>query len=112
MRYRSSIDPAKLVQAAQKELASDDPPVFLAFLLALGAGLRRIEIDRLEWAAFRFEANLIRIEPTRYFDVKTEHSIGDVAIDHELMSVFRGYAASAHESGFVIEAGNFDRSEL
>jgi integrase len=102
MRYRSSIDPAKLTRSAREELASEDPPVFLAFLLALGAGLRRMEIDRLEWAAFQWEQGVIRIEPTRYFDVKTEHSIGDVHIDPELMTVFRGYAARAG-SIFVIE---------
>jgi integrase len=101
-RYRSSIDPAKLTRVAQKELSEDDPPVFLAFLLALGAGLRRIEIDRLEWSAFHWDHNVIRIEPTRYFEPKTEHSIGDVQIDPELMSVFRGYTASA-SSNFVID---------
>ena len=95
MRYRSSIDAGALTQAATDELSETDPPVFLAFLLALGAGLRRIEIDRLEWAAFRWEEGVIRIEPTRYFDVKTEHSIGDVPVDPELMAVFRGYAARA-----------------
>jgi integrase len=71
----------------------------------LGAGLRRIEIDRLEWAAFRWNHNVMRIEPTQYFDVKTEHSIGDVSVDPELMSVFRGYAARA-TSNFVIETSN------
>jgi integrase len=103
-RYRSSIDPGELTRAAQQELSETDPPVFLAFLLALGAGLRRIEIDRLEWSAFRWEQNVIRIEPTRYFDVKSEHSIGDVLVDPELMAIFRGYGALAR-SGFVIEVG-------
>jgi integrase len=103
-RYRSNIDPAKLTRAAQQELSETDPPVFLAFLLALGAGLRRIEIDRLEWAAFRWNDNVIRIEATRYFEPKTEHSSGDVQIDPELMAIFRGYGALAR-SGFVIEAG-------
>jgi integrase len=106
-RYRSSIDPAKLTKAAQEELSSDDPPVFLVFLLALGAGLRRIEIDRLQWAAFRWHDNVIRIEPTRYFEPKTEHSIGDVQIDPELMRVFHGYAALAG-SNFVIEGPEAD----
>jgi integrase len=103
-RYRSTIDPDKLVQAAQAELAEQDPSAFLAFLLALGAGLRRIEIDRLEWPAFRWNDNVIRVEPTRYFDTKTEHSIGDVQVDPELMAVFRGFAARARNS-FVIEDG-------
>jgi integrase len=101
-RYRSSIDPAKLTRAAQQELSEDDPPAYLAFLLALGAGLRRGEIDRLEWSAFQWNHHTIRIEPTRHFDVKTEHSIGDVPVDPELMAVFRGYAAVAG-SNFVIE---------
>jgi integrase len=105
MRYRSSIDPAELTRTAQKELALKDSPVFLAFLLALGAGLRRIEIDRLEWSAFQWNHSVIRIERTQYFDVKTEHSLGDVSVDPQLMSVFRGYAARAG-SNFVIETEN------
>jgi integrase len=104
-RYRSSINPAGLTRAAQQELAQSDPPVFLAFLLALGAGLRRGEIDRLEWSAFQWDHSVIRIEPTRYFEPKTEHSIGDVQVDHELMSVFRGYYAGSARSSFVIENG-------
>lgn len=109
MRYRSTIDAGKLTRTAQKELALKDPPAFLAFLLALGAGLRRIEIDRLEWAAFRFSENVIRIEPTIHFEVKTEHSIGDVKVDAELMALFRGYAARAL-SNFVIETPNLPRT--
>jgi integrase len=106
-RYRSSIDVAKLTDAAMLELAEQDPPVYLAFLLALGAGLRRGEIDRLEWSAFRWNDNAIRIEATRYFEPKTEHSNGDVQIDPELMSMFRGYAARAGSS-FVIEGPEGD----
>ena len=105
-RYRSSIDAGELTRAALAELAEEDPPVLLAFLLALGAGLRRIEIDRLEWAAFRWQENVIRIEPTRYFEPKTEHSIGDVPVDAELMALFRGYAERGPESNFVIESGH------
>jgi integrase len=108
MRYRSTIDAAALTNKARLELAQDDPAAFLAFLLALGAGLRRIEIDRLEWNAFRWSENFIRIEPTEHFDVKTEHSIGDVPIDRELMAIFRGFYAQS-SSNFVIETDNFPR---
>jgi integrase len=48
---------------------------------------------------------VIRVEPTQYLDVKTEHSIGDIMVDPELMSIFRGYAALA-TSNFVIETPN------
>jgi len=108
MRYRSTINVKELTAAAHKELAQNDAPAFLAFLLALGAGLRRIEIDRLEWSAFRWDDNVIRIEPTQHFDVKTEHSIGDVPVDVELMEIMRGYHAKARSS-FVIESRNLPR---
>lgn len=108
MRYRSTINVEKLTRAAHEELAENDAPAFLAFVLALGAGLRRIEIDRLEWSAFRWSENVIRIEPTEHFDVKTEHSIGDVSVDKELMSMMRGYAARAR-SNFVIDSPNLPR---
>jgi integrase len=101
-RYRSSIDAAALTIAAQRELAEEDEPVYLAFLLALGAGLRRGEIDRLQWGAFRWDHHAIRIEPTAHFEPKTEHSIADVAVDSELMNVFKAYTAQAAFS-FVIE---------
>ena len=78
-------------------------------MLALGAGLRRIEIDRLEWSAFRWSENIVRVEPTRHLAVKTEHSIGDVPVDHETMEIMRGFAAKAH-STFVIDAPNLPRA--
>jgi len=108
MRYRSTINVEELTKAAHEELAQADAPAFLVFLLALGAGLRRIEIDRLEWSAFRWNENVIRIEPTEHFDVKTEHSIGDVSIDAELMTIMRGFHAKARSS-FVIESANLPR---
>jgi hypothetical protein len=58
MRYRSTIETEALTKKARKELAKDDPDAFLAFLLALGVGLRRIEIDRLGWDAFRWNKNI------------------------------------------------------
>jgi integrase len=108
MRYRSTINVEELTKAAHEELAQSDPPAFLAFVLALGAGLRRMEIDRLEWNAFRWNENVIRIEPTQHLVVKTEHSIGDVPVDGELMEIMRGYHAKARSS-FVIESDNLPR---
>ncbi len=80
MRYRSSIDIERLVHDAQAELAQTDEPAFLAFMLALTCGLRKLEIDRLQWSAFHWSENFIRIQATKYFDPKTEHSIGDVPV--------------------------------
>ena len=54
-----------------------------------------MEIDRLEWPAFHWNNQVIKIRRTKYFEPKTETSIRDVLVDPEVMSVFRGYAARA-----------------
>lgn len=100
MRYQSGFDIEKLIQQAQEELPVEQ---FKIFLLASMAGLRRNEIDKLPWPAFRWEAGLIRIEATEHFSPKSEDSIGDVEVDAELLAVFRGYHARA-TGEFVIES--------
>jgi len=92
-----------LIEAAKKELAQPAPEQFKVFLLAVMAGLRRREIDTLEWSAFRWERGTIRIEPTKWFHPKSEDSIGDMEIDPELIEVFREYHAKA-KGCFVIES--------
>ena len=103
MRYQGSFDVFGLIEAAKKELARPAPEQFKVFLLAVMAGLRRREIDTLEWSAFRWERGSIRVEPTKWFHSKSEDSIGDVEIDPELLEVFRDYHAKA-KGCFVIES--------
>ena len=57
------------------------------FLLATMAGLRRNEIDKLPWSAFRWNEGVVRIETTEHFTPKTSDSGGDVPIDKELAGV-------------------------
>jgi integrase len=80
------------------------------FLLAVMAGLRRNEIDKLDWTAFHWDKGLIRIETTSVFQAKTEDSLGDVEIDSEMMEIFRGYRARA-KGEFVIESSVAARPE-
>jgi Phage integrase family len=103
MRYRSNFDVSKLIQKAREELAEGEPEQFKIFLLATMAGLRRNEIDKLEWPAFRWAQGVIRIEATKWFHPKSEDSLGDIEVDPELMTLFRGYRAKATGS-FVIES--------
>jgi integrase len=100
MRYRSSFDVVQLISLAQQQLPIEQLKIFL---LAIMAGLRRNEIDKLEWSAFREIDNIIRIEPTRYFQPKTEDSSGDVEVDAQLMSFFRRLRARATKT-FVINS--------
>jgi integrase len=100
MRYRSSFDVEEVIGAAQEELPQERLKIFL---LAVMAGLRRNEIDKLEWPSFRWTQNVIRIEATHYLQPKTEDSTGDVEVDPQLMEIFRGFKARAKGS-FVVES--------
>jgi integrase len=100
MRYQSSFDVESLIRAAQKELRQER---FKIFLLAIMAGLRRNEIDKLEWRAFDWDKGLISIRATSHFAPKSEDSTGDVEVDPEVMKLFRGFSAR-RTSDFVIES--------
>ena len=80
-----------------------DNAVEAAFPHGHGLGLRRKEIDLLEWQSFRWKENVVRIEPTRYFHPKSEDSLADLPVDPELMDIFRKYYAQAKGS-FVIRS--------
>ena len=86
MRYHSCVDLEKLTREAVRELP---PQELKVFLLASMAGLRRNEIDKLEWSAFRWEQSLLRIENSMHFQTKNERSRGDVDLDPELSALFR-----------------------
>jgi integrase len=100
MKYRSGFNVEKLIEEAQKELPTEQLKILL---LALMVGLRRNEIDKLEWAAFRWDSGIIRIEATRYFHPKSEDAVGDVEVDAELLEIFRGFRARA-TGHFVVES--------
>ncbi len=100
MRYKSAFDLEELISAAQKQLSEEQ---FKIFLLAMMAGLRRNEIDKLEWDAFDWSNRTISIRATKYFNPKSEDSMGDVEVDQELIELFRGYRARA-KGNFVIES--------
>jgi integrase len=110
-RYHSTIDIEMLIAAACDELQETEPEAYKAFLLAAYCGLRKLEIDRLLWAAFRFDEGILRIQATEFFSPKTEDSIGDIVLEPELISLFRGYHARA-SGAFVIESPNPPRLAL
>jgi integrase len=103
MKYRSEIDVTDLIKAAKAELRDSLPEAYKVFLLAIGAGLRKKEIDLLEWSSFRWGENVIRIGATRYFHPKSEDSSADLPVDREVMALFRGYYEHA-KGPFVIKS--------
>ena len=100
MRYKSDLDVEDLIKRAQKELPTEQLKIFL---LALLAGLRRNEIDKLEWRAFYWDKGIIRIAATHWFQPKSEDALADIEVDSELLEIFRGFRARA-TGDFVIES--------
>lgn len=103
MKYRSEIDVVDLIKAARAELRDSFPEAYKVFLLAVGVGLRKKEIDLLEWSSFPWEEDVIRIEATRYFHPKSEDSIADLPVDRGVMTLFRNYHERA-KGPFVIKS--------
>jgi integrase len=101
-RFRGGLDPGVLMRQALAEL-SEETEMLKILLLALCCGLRRMEIDRLEWSAFNFAAGTLHIGASRYLHPKSEKTIGDIDLDPELVTLFRGFYAR-RRSEFVIES--------
>jgi integrase len=102
-RYRSGFNVETLLESAREELATAKPEQFKIFLLGAMAGLRRNEIDKLPWSAFRWKKGVIDIAATEYFRPKSRATENDIPVDPELMEIFRGYHARA-TGEFVIES--------
>lgn len=105
-RYSSRIDIADIGTAAHTKLAKQAPQAFLAFLLAIGAGLRRGEIDSLCWHQVDTKRCLIRVEVTETASLKTTDSVGEVDIDQDTATLLQGYKAQARakDRDYVIVA--------
>ena len=101
-KYFSRINAKALLQEAHRELAKSDPPAFLAMLLALSAGLRKGEIDSLQWHQVDFNRQLIRVESTDSASLKTADSRDEVAIDENTVAILRGFHAKK-KGHFVID---------
>jgi integrase len=108
-KYESKIDPAVIIERAAAELGGK--PEFYEcwkiFVLALLCGLRKAEIDYLEWRLVELDRGLLRIQETSYFSPKSKHS-ACVDLDKELVEILR--EAKARSTGpFVIESGREPR---
>lgn len=84
-RFRSTAQPVELLADARSELRDKHPEQYKIFLLSLGAGLRRMEIDRLPWNAILAATSQIRIVQTIHFRAKSKYSEADVSVEKELV---------------------------
>ena len=61
-KYQGQIDVPVLITAAKNELRDIDSDAYICFLLAIGAGLRKAEIDSLRWQQINFDRQTVRLE--------------------------------------------------
>jgi integrase len=107
-RYRSAFNVTELIRAAQSDFAGGDPEAYKVFLLALFCGLRRGEIDRLEWSAFDWTNQKLHIEITEHLALKSGDSVGAVDLDPQVTEIMRAFYS--HSTGsFVIESPRSSR---
>lgn len=102
-KYHSSVSAKALIAAARAELADTEPEAYKAFLLAIGAGLRRREIDCLTWGQIDADKGCISIMATPYFKPKSKSSIGDVYVDGGLIAELLRFKPEA-AGLFVLES--------
>lgn len=104
--WGAGVDPRALLRDAMAELEAEE---LKAFILALALGLRRKEVDTLEWSSFDFIAGTLRIQPTEFYSLKTNESSATLPIEREFLELFRGWRARA-KSEFVIESNRLPRA--
>jgi len=100
MRYRSQIDLPSLLRRAREDLKVRNPSAYIAFLLALGVGLRRKEIDLLQWDMVDSRVGMIRLRQTEVLQLKTKGSSDDIVIDSVLMDELSAFRAA--NGGFFV----------
>jgi integrase len=101
--YGAGVEPLALMRAAVDELAGERVEELKAFLLGITLGLRRREMDLLEWQSFDFVAGTLRIMPTKWYKLKTSESASELPVEPEILELFRGWRARA-SGEFVIES--------
>ena len=110
MKYTSRINAGALVAAARHELAPSNPEAFKLVVLGLMAGLRRKEIDLLEWSHIDLPKSEINLRETEWLHLKTEGSADVVKLDAEVVALLRQWMRSA-SGPFVVNSSRRHRND-
>lgn len=123
-RYTSRMDPEAVLKAAKEKLQDaapalpdgltgvalanadlgklDGPHAYRVILLGTMTGLRRSELDRLQWAHLDFAKGTLTVTSTADGDVKAQGSTRDVDLAPDLVAALRQWKAKSR-SLYVIE---------
>ncbi len=103
-RYFSVFDIRGLLLKAKEKLSLMDPDSYSVILLAAFAGLRRREIDFLEWPSIDFKNEMLQLRITDYYHPKTADSLRAIPLrDRSVLDWFKARKrAQGARDGFVI----------
>ena len=85
-RYVAEFDAGEMLRHASETLHGEDPMAFRVLLLALGAGLRRGEIEHLRWHSVDVGRLQIRVEAFGSWQAKNTQSEAAVDVDPGLIA--------------------------
>lgn len=103
-RFQRDVDVKWLIREAFSELQPHHPALFVMFLLALGAGLRRHEIDKLRWRELLQVAQQVEVMKSDVFDAKSYTSLRKVNLPPQFYELILSYRGNAPLEAFVIES--------
>ena len=92
--YTSEVDAKKLIDDAFKELSGNQ---LIIFILAIGAGLRRNEIDKLPWAHVDLPSGTVTVAPTKYSRLKSDSSVGKIQLEPRFAQKLREHASESRD---------------
>ena len=90
--YTSEVDAKRLIEDAFRELSGNQ---LVTFVLAISAGLRRNEIDKLPWAHVDLPAGIVTVAPTQHGRLKSDSSVGKIQLEHRFAEVLRKHASES-----------------
>ncbi len=96
--YTSEVDVRKLIEDAFRELTGNR---LIIFILALGAGLRRNEIDKLPMSHLDLQKGVVPIAPTQFNRLKSDSSVGKIQLEPRFVEKLRELLAN-HQGDFVL----------
>jgi len=101
-RYKSKIDVTALVTDAKATLYETDKDAWIAFLLSIGAGLRREELDKLMLEQIDLEGRKIQIYTTEFFRPKAKNSEDHIDLSDSIVTYLREYMERITDRRFLL----------
>lgn len=101
-RFQREVDVAWLIREAYADLREKRPSLFIIFLLALGAGLRRHEIDKLRWRELLQISEQVEVLKSDVFDAKSYTSLRKVRLPKKFYEIILNFRGNADLGSFVI----------